>query len=65
MVQQIHVRTEWMYPVSEKIVGFNYFSNFLLNDPANDVQQRHELRFLKHLLAIVCGIEIFLLICTM
>jgi len=35
VVQQLHVRTEWMYPVSEKIqpfVGFDYFSSFLLND---------------------------------
>jgi len=35
VVQQLHVRTEWMYPVSDKIqpfVGFDYFSSFLLND---------------------------------
>ena len=35
VVQQLNVRTEWMYPVSVKIqpfVGFDYFSSFMLND---------------------------------
>jgi hypothetical protein len=35
VVQQLNVRTEWMYPVSVKIqpfVGFDYFSSFLLHD---------------------------------
>ncbi|NBX55194.1 MAG: hypothetical protein EBQ82_12135 [Betaproteobacteria bacterium] len=35
VVQQLHVRTEWMYPLAEKIqpfVGFDYFSSFLLQD---------------------------------
>jgi hypothetical protein len=35
VVQQLNIRTEWMYPVSEKIqpfVGFDYYSSFLLHD---------------------------------
>jgi len=35
VVQQLNVRTEWMYPVSVKIqpfVGFDYYSSFLLHD---------------------------------